>query len=263
MSRILHLSDIHFGAVDGRLVQPMIELAASLRPDVTVISGDMTQRARPGQFAEARAFADRLPGPVLVVPGNHDMPLWNLPLRLIAPLSRYRRAFGSEVEPALTLPDAVIQGVNSANPFVWKSGRLTDASARRLADRFSTVPAGAYRIAVMHHAPVPAGDGTPSDMADPASVQARLAAAGTDIVLSGHTHMPHAGLAETSAGILFLQVGTAISTRLKTDANDVSLIELAPEGVTRHTWLAHRGQGFIKTSTARFLRSPVGWQSAA
>ncbi len=263
MSRILHLSDVHFGAVDERLVQPMLDLAASLRPDVTVISGDLTQRARPEQFAAARAFVDRLPGPILTVPGNHDMPLWNLPLRLIAPLSRYRHAFGAEVEPTLHFSDAVLQGVNTANPFAWKAGRLTAASAARLTDRFASAPAAALRVAVLHHPPVPAADGTPADMAAPGAVLAQLARACTDVVLSGHTHLPHAAWAETAAGILFLQVGTAISTRIKTDANDFSVIDLAPGLVTQQSWLARQGADFALATTNRFLRTPAGWQRVA
>lgn len=260
MTRVLHLSDVHFGAVDERLVAPFLELAHKLRPDATVISGDLTQRARPGQFAAARAFVDRLPGPVLVVPGNHDTPLWNLPVRLFAPLSRYRRAMGAEVEPALALPGAVLQGVNTADPWVWKAGRMTDTSAGRLAQAFAAAPAGAFRIAVMHHAPVPAADGTPSDMAAPVAVLARLAAAGADLVLSGHTHMPHSGWAETAAGVLFLQVGTAISTRLKTDSNDFAFLELSSGAVTRRSWLARQGEGFVEAPPNRFLRLSSGWQ---
>lgn len=263
MTRILHLSDIHFGAVDDRLVQPMLDLAHELRPDVTVVSGDLTQRARPQQFAAARAFLDQLPAPVLCVPGNHDMPLWNLALRLITPFSRYRRAMGDELEPCLTLPGAVIQGLNTANPLVWKSGRLRPASVDRLKRRFAADPPGAMRIAVMHHAPVPAADGTPADMARFPAVLAALADAGADLVLSGHTHMPHAGFAETAAGVLFLQAGTAISTRLKTDTNDFALIEIGPDAVTQHAWLAPRGEAFTAAPPARFLKTAMRWQRVA
>ncbi len=263
MTRLLHISDLHFGAVDDRLLHPLLDLAHSLKPDAILVSGDLTQRARPRQFAAARAFLDRLPGPRIVVPGNHDMPLHNLALRLTAPLSRYRRAFG-EPEPApLLLPDAVIQGLNTANPLVWKAGHLTPASSFRLAQTFATAPPDAHKIAVMHHAPVPAADGTPADMANPAGVLAQLAAAGTDIVLSGHTHMPHAGLVETAAGVLFLQVGTAVSTRLKTDANDLAVIDLAPASVTRTPWLARDGGPFQPQPPTRFLRAPSGWQRLA
>lgn len=263
MTRILHLSDVHFGAVDDRLVQPMLSLAHDLTPDVTVISGDLTQRARPDQFAAARAFIDRLPGPVVCVPGNHDMPLWNLALRLVAPFARYRKAIGHQLEPVLTLPGAVLQGVNTANPLVWKSGRLRRTSGHRLTKTFAAAPKEAMCIAVLHHAPVPAADGTPADMADPAAVLGTLAQAGTDIVLSGHTHMPHAGFAETAAGVLFLQVGTAISTRLKTGTNDFALIELAPGSVTRHAWLSRQGEGFTPEASTRFLKTASGWQAVA
>jgi 3',5'-cyclic AMP phosphodiesterase CpdA len=261
MTRILHLSDIHFGAVDPRLVEPMIALAHELRPDTTVISGDLTQRARPEQFAAARAFIDRLPGPVLAVPGNHDTPLYNLALRLAAPFARYRHAMGPELEPTVTLPGAVLQGVNTANPLVWKSGVLRPASAQRLARSFAAAPLGTLCIAVMHHAPVPAADGTPADMDDPAAVLAALAEAGTDIVLSGHTHMPHAGFAETAAGVLFLQVGTAISTRLKTGTNDVALITLQGSDVTVESWLSPpAAAGFEAGPTARYIRPQGAWQ---
>lgn len=258
--RLLHLSDVHFGATDPRLVNPMMALAHDLRPDAFVISGDLTQRARPDQFDAARAFIDQLPGPVLCVPGNHDMPLWNLGLRLVAPFWRYRRTISRDLEPGLTFPGAVIQGVNTANPLVWKAGRLRSGSSARLAAAFAVAPKGSMRIVVMHHAPVPAADGTPADMAKAPAALAALAKAGTDVVLSGHTHMPHAGVAETASGVLFLQAGTAISTRLKTDANDFSLIEIGPGLVTQHAWLARQGRTFTAAPPARFLKTASGWQ---
>lgn len=261
MTRLLHISDLHFGAVDDRLVPLLLAAAQDLRPDVTVISGDLTQRARPDQFEAARAFIDRLPGPVLVVPGNHDMPLWNLALRLLAPLSRYRAAIRHDVEPSLCVGRAVLQGVNTANPFVWKSGRLHKRSRDRLASTFGTAPDGAMRIAVLHHAPVPAADGTPADMAAPLAVLSALAGVGTDIVLSGHTHMPHAGFGDSAAGVLYLQVGTTISTRLKTDANDFALVEIEPDAVTVTSWLAKGGAAFTVAGTTRFRRTAQGWQN--
>lgn len=263
MTRLLHLSDLHFGTVDDRLVTPMLELAHRLRPDATVISGDLTQRARRGQFRSARAFIDRLPGPVLCVPGNHDMPLWNLFSRLATPFAGFRRSIGPDLEPRLALDGAILQGLNTANPLVWKAGRLRPASATRLEASFALTPAQAMHIAVLHHAPVPAADGTPADMAEPAAVLAALARAGTDVVLSGHTHMPHAGLAETVAGVLFLQVGTALSTRLKTGTNDFALVEIGPGCVTHHTWLAAQGKGFAPSTVSRFLKTAGGWKTLA
>jgi 3',5'-cyclic AMP phosphodiesterase CpdA len=261
MTRILHLSDVHFGAVDARLVEPFLDLAHRLQPDLCVISGDLTQRARTSQFRAARAFVDRLPTPALIVPGNHDMPLHNLPVRLLAPFAGYRRAFGPELEPVAPLPDAIVQGVNTANPLVWKSGLLRQASVDRLTRSFASAPQGRWRIAVLHHAPVPAADGTPADIADPAAALSALAKAGADIVLSGHTHMPHTGFAETAAGVLFLQVGTAISTRLKTGTNDFALLTLETGKVTVESWLSPPGQpGFTPGPTQVYVHPGTTWQ---
>jgi hypothetical protein len=116
------------------------------------------------------------------------------------------------LEPVLILRGTVLTGLNTANPLVWKTGRLGSTSAQALKRAFSSAPVGLMHIAVMHHAPVPAGDGTHANIHDPATVLRDLVVIRTDIVLSGHIHLPHVGAAEMAASILFLQVGTAIST---------------------------------------------------
>jgi 3',5'-cyclic AMP phosphodiesterase CpdA len=261
LTRILHLSDVHFGTVADRLVAPFLDLAHRLSPDLCVVSGDMTQRARTDQFQAARAFVDRLPKPVLLVPGNHDMPLWNLPVRVVAPFARYRRVFGPETEPVVRLPNAVVQGVNTANPFVWKAGQLRPSSIRRIASSFSHAAPGQWRVVVMHHAPVPAADGTPADIADPDATLAALAHTGADVVLSGHTHMPHTGFAETAAGVLFLQVGTALSTRLKTGTNDAALVTLTPGLARVESWLySSASASFQPGPDLTYARPQTAWQ---
>ena len=262
MTRLLHISDLHFGAVNDRLLDPLVALSAELRPDAVVISGDLTQRARPDQFRAAAAYLARFGVPTLAVPGNHDAPLYNLPVRIFHPFGRYRALIHDAREPVLTLPGAVVAGINTANPRVWKSGHLRPASAQALARAFGATPAGHVRIAVMHHAPVRAADGAPADIAHPARVLADLVRAGTDIVLSGHTHMPHFGAADTEAGILFLQVGTAISTRLKTAWNDVSLIEITADSVRVQPFLADATYHFEPGAVQHFHRKIGCWQQA-
>lgn len=261
MTRILHLSDVHFGAVDDRLVDPFLAVAHRLNPDLCVISGDLTQRARADQFHAARDFVARLPAPALVVPGNHDVPLYNLPARLVAPFTGYRRIFAPDLEPKFLLPDAVVQGVNTTNPLAWKSGYLRPASVRKLTAAFKSAAPGQWRIAALHHAPVPAADGTHADIAYPTQALAALARAGADIVLSGHTHMPHTGFAETAVGVLFLQVGTAISTRLKTGTNDFSLVTLQPGQVSVESWLSPAGSAaFNPGPSQNYTRPGTAWQ---
>ena len=140
MTRILHISDLHFGAVNARLLEPLLALARHLQPDAIIVSGDLTQRARPEQFRDAAAFLARFGLPVLAVPGNHDAPLYNLPLRLFSPFSRYQKRMNAVLEPVLILPGAVLTGVNTANPLVWKAGRLRRAGPaprRRSSRRWS------------------------------------------------------------------------------------------------------------------------------
>lgn len=263
MTRLLHVSDLHFGAVDGGLCAPLLALAEALNPDAVIVSGDLTQRAQAAQFRAAADYLAQFAAPVLAVPGNHDAPLVNLAERLLSPFGRYRRHFRAVLEPVLTLPRAVIVGVNTANPLVWKAGRFGRASARHLAAGFREAPSGMTRIAVLHHAPMPAADGTPADIHDPLAVVADLVAAGVEIVLSGHTHMPHFTVADTAAGILFLQVGTAISTRVKTGLNDVGLVEIDGDGATVQSWVAGADKVFRQTTEQRFSRVGDRWQLEA
>lgn len=262
MTRILHVSDLHFGAVNARLLEPLLELARRLKPEALIVSGDLTQRARPAQFREAAAFLARFGLPILTVPGNHDAPLYNLPLRLLSPFSRYQKWVHAVLDPVLILPGAVFAGVNTANPRAWKAGRLGSSSAEALMRAFTTAPAGHLHIAVMHHAPVSAADGTPADIHDPDAVLRDLVDAGTDIVLSGHTHLPHIGATETAASILFLQVGTAISTRLKTQWNDVCLVETDSDGVTIRPFLADARHRFEPGPVQHFHRRDTRWEKA-
>lgn len=99
MSRVLQISDPHFGTEQPHVMQALLRLSSEQQPDVTLLSGDITQRARRAQFAAAREFIQQLPGPVLAVPGNHDIPLFNLVARWLNPYGNYRRAFGDQLEP--------------------------------------------------------------------------------------------------------------------------------------------------------------------
>ena len=91
MKTIVHLSDLHFGRVDARIVTPIIQRVRAVNPDLVAVSGDFTQRARRGQFIQARMFLDALPFPKFVVPGNHDVPLYDVAARLLNPFGGYRR----------------------------------------------------------------------------------------------------------------------------------------------------------------------------
>src|SRR5688500_6846685 len=124
MRTIIHLSDIHFGRADYRLIEPLISLVRGIGPDLVAISGDFTQRARPGEFREARAFLDELPQPQIVVPGNHDVPLYNLIARFLNPLGNYRKYISKDLAPCFRDDQIAVVGINTARSFTRKHGRV-------------------------------------------------------------------------------------------------------------------------------------------
>ena len=143
MTTIAHLSDIHFGRVDPEVVEALIETLTAMSPDLVAVSGDLTQRARSGQFRVARRFIDRLPRPLLVVPGNHDVPLFNLAARFIAPFGGYRRHIQDDLEPVFEGDGFIAVGLNSARNFPFHGGgRLNEAQVVRAAERLASAPAG-------------------------------------------------------------------------------------------------------------------------
>src|SRR5438309_7042065 len=100
MRTIAHLSDLHFGRTDPALIEPLLASLDAIRPDVVVVSGDLTQRARAAEFEQARAFLERVRFPRIVVPGNHDVPLYRVWERFLSPLGRYQRIIQSDLEPS-------------------------------------------------------------------------------------------------------------------------------------------------------------------
>src|SRR5688572_8134674 len=122
MRTIAHVSDLHFGASDARVVAALIATINDLRPDVVAVSGDLTQRARRWQFREARAFLDRLPGPQIVVPGNHDIPLYNPFYRFASPLQRFRDYITEDLNPYFCDSEIALIGANTTRSFTIKDG---------------------------------------------------------------------------------------------------------------------------------------------
>ena len=194
---ILHITDTHFGAERPEVVRGLIELAREQRPSLVVLSGDVTQRARRAQFDAARAFVDELCAAcgidaqrdVLIIPGNHDIPLFNLPLRVLDPYGPYVRAFGKRLEPLIRRPDVWLIGVNTTRPWRHKHGELSSAQIERVAARLRAAPAGALRVVVTHQPLMVVEREDRRDLVRGHAAAIRAwAGAGADLFLSGHTH---------------------------------------------------------------------------
>src|SRR6187402_1259412 len=147
MRTIVHLSDLHFGRIDPAILDPLAALVAAIRPDVVVASGDLTQRARKAQFQEARAYMDRLPKPQVVVPGNHDVPLYRIWERFLSPLGKYKRHITADLEPSFVDDEIAVLGVNTARSLTFKGGRINEEQIESLRRRMQTLPESLTKVA--------------------------------------------------------------------------------------------------------------------
>ena len=227
MSVVLHISDTHFGTEQPRVVEALVALAAQQRPDVVVLSGDITQRARPAQFRAAKAFVDRLGAPVVAVPGNHDIALFDLWARFTRPYARYARAFGAELEPVHAAPDLLVVGVNTTRAWRHKHGEVSAAQIDRVASLLTAGSAEQLRVVVVHQpaAVTRAEDHVNLLRGHQAALRA-WSAAGADLVLGGHIHLPYTLAQQGLARRLWVvQAGTAVSSRIRLEApNSVNIL---------------------------------------
>jgi 3',5'-cyclic AMP phosphodiesterase CpdA len=266
MRTLVHLSDIHFGRVDARCLPALVRTIYGLAPDLVAVSGDLTQRARKSQFVPARDFLRQLPLPQVVVPGNHDVPLFNLAARFLRPFAGYRRYITDDLEPVFQDAELMVVGLNSARSLPFHGGgRLSEAQVTRAAVRLAAAPPDAVRIVVTHHPfDLPQGHADHDLIGRSSMAMARLAAVGADLFLAGHLHVSHIGrtaeryqIAGHSA--LVVQAGT-LSTRARGEANSFNVLRLArPEiSIERYTWHPEL-QAFRMSSTSRFRHTPTGW----
>jgi len=241
MARLIHLSDLHFGAHDQRLVEAVERRIDELKPELVVISGDFTQRARTEQFKEACSFLERLQHAgheVLGVPGNHDVPLYDVLRRFLSPLARYRRFIDENLCPFVELPGLAVLGINTARSFTFKDGRVNADQVAFIRDTFSRTPRDAFRVLVTHHPlfALPIGEEVTRAIGRQELALDAIQEAGVDMLLAGHNH--HASIHSASdlvtraGGALVVQAGTATSTRLREQQQSFNTIDLAGASVT-------------------------------
>ncbi|SAK97319.1 metallophosphoesterase [Caballeronia fortuita] len=232
MTLLLQISDTHFGTERPQVVAALLRLADALAPDLAVFSGDITQRARKRQFAAARTFVDALGAtPVLVVPGNHDIPLFNPLARLFYPYANHQRAFGADLEPAFESPELLVLGVNTTRAYRHKDGEVSMQQVKRVAARLEAASAAQLRVVVTHQPVAVTRTQDEKNLLHgrERAVQ-RWARAGADLILGGHIHLPYVlPLHDTFAGLArrmwAVQAGTALSSRTRgTIDNSVNVI---------------------------------------
>jgi 3',5'-cyclic AMP phosphodiesterase CpdA len=270
MLTLLHISDLHFGPLYVPTVgEALIHAAYRLRPAVIVASGDFTQRAKPEEFLAARQYLDRLPPATQVlVPGNHDVPLYRMLDRLMAPYALYREHLTRALDAVVSRPDAVIVALNSTAPTrAITNGRIRRRQLDLCAEAFASAPEGAARIVVTHHHWAPVPDYAKSEVM-PGAKQAldTLTELRVDLILSGHLHRSsiinsldvYAGR-DRQHGILIVQCGTSTSRRGRArerEKNSFNWIQITDHSIriTHYMYFAE-ADGFAPMSRHLFPRA--------
>lgn len=266
MRTIIHLSDLHFGRIDTAIIEPLIAQVHELKPDLVVVSGDLTQRARSAQFKQARHFLDALPQPQLVVPGNHDVPLFNIAARLLQPLRKYRRYIGEDLHPVFMDDEMVVVGINTARSLTIKDGRVNDRQIEITRRQLAAVGDHMVKIIVTHHPfDLPPGPQHHSLVGKAIPAMRAFALCGADLLLAGHAHISSA---VSSAGrynipgysALVVQAGTATSTRGRGEVNSFNVLQIEAHQITVHRLGWEPGQNsFSLAASQSFMQRGSEW----
>ena len=265
---IAHISDLHFGRHSPVIVEALVACLKISAPDLVVVSGDLTQRARQAEFAEARAFLERLPFPLLVIPGNHDIPLYDTLARWFRPFAKYRRfiAAAGLGEALFVDKEIAALGVNTVRRLTGKNGRVSLGQVAELGRAFREAAPSLFKILVSHHPLGFPDDMAPSDLVGHAKFAWQaMSAAGVQLILSGHYHRSGSGGidAEKADGgrILVVHAGTAVSSRTRHgDGNSFNLIHIDLPVLTVKVMAYGERGAFIERSIATYRLEDGRWR---
>lgn len=272
MARLVHLSDLHFGAHDERIVAAVLREVDTAAPDLVIISGDFTQRAKTEQYQEACAFLEKLRDgghEVLAVPGNHDVPLYDVFRRFLSPLARYKKYIDETLCPWHRLEGVSVLGLNTARSLTIKDGRINSEQRDFVCKHFEEAPKGDLKVLVTHHPlfALPVSDegilGRPIGRQEKAlDVVNEL---GIDLLLAGHNHRASThqarDLVTRAGGALVIQAGTATSVRTREEEQSFNILEVEPDSVALglKRWT---GEAFESAVPTRFVKEDGAWHKA-
>ncbi len=268
MKTIAHVSDLHFGREDPKIVEGLLASLDRCAADVIVVSGDLTQRAKKKQFRAAKQFLDAMPQvPRVVVPGNHDVSTTNLFERVVRPLKRYKRFITPDLSPFWTDGEIAIAGINTVRLLSTKDGRINRAQVELACSQLQSVPEAQVRIVVTHQPiDVPMSDRKHPPLTRAGMAVAGFAACGVDLFLSGHLHV---GLALATAvrhpmagyTAVVVHAGTAVSTRTRKQPNGWNLIHVSADRIEIEP-MQWNGKRFACTEPERYAKGGDGWSLA-
>ena len=255
MTVVLQVSDPHFGTERPVAVAALQRLSAELRPDLLLVTGDITQRARPAEFARAKVVFDQLGVPAqLIIPGNHDIPLYDVFARAFHPYGRYARAFGSALEGEFESDDLLVIAINTTRRYRHKNGEVSDEQIERVAERLARARPQQIRLVAVHQpVAVTKADDVENLLRGHERAVRRWAVAGVDAVIGGHIHLPYVlplkqTWPELPRAVAAVQAGTALSHRVRGGiSNSVNVIRTSPgPGAVVERWDLDEAAGMFR-----------------
>jgi 3',5'-cyclic AMP phosphodiesterase CpdA len=264
VTTIAHISDLHFGTEDPQVAAALGEELRGKRPGLVAVSGDLTQRARTREFDAARRFLEGLGAPVLAVPGNHDIPLFDVVSRFLRPLRGYRRHISPDTDPFFHQEGLAVLGVNTARSNTWKDGRLSEKQIAAIRERLGALPPSVFKVLVTHHPFLPSPR-SPDPTVVGRGLQGLLAAeaCGVDLLLAGHLHHGFSGDVRAHymvlhRSMLVAQAGTALSHRTRGEPNAYNWISVDPPHLALEV-RAWTGASFETAAVTRYVKRADVW----
>ena len=271
MRTLIHITDLHFGKLTSGSVERLEDQIGQLRPDMCIVSGDLTMRSRPREWEQARAFLDRLPSPYMVVPGNHDLPYVNLYERFRHPYKRFQKYISEDLNPRHTDDMMAIMGINTARPWVphytWKEGGISPGQVEAAETFFKNDGNRRFKVVFTHHPflPPPEKPRTYLVRNAPAALKA-FEKADVDLLLGGHLHLNYNGdipsfYKSIKKKMICLQGGTATSSRLRNGVpNGYSRIMTDGKRLSAIT-MQWTGEDYAALKTVEYRRGTAGWEN--
>lgn len=257
-AKIVHISDPHFGTEDPVITNCLIRDVNKLNPDVIILSGDLTQRALKKQFLKASNLIKRLKAPKIVIPGNHDIPLYNFIERFINPFGRYKKYISTKEYPEFNTEHFSIIGVNTSTPFRSQKGRIKEEDIAYLQKYFFDKSADLVKGVVVHHNAFPfEGLKGNSALENTNHFLSAMNKCGVDFIFAGHLHRSiiHSfNEAGVNNNLIMLQAGTCVSSRLRKENNTFLVIKSTIEKY-RIDFYVYNGESFQKTNSQTFDRT--------
>ena len=258
MKKIIHISDLHFGTEEEKIVNALLRDIKNKEPNLVIVSGDLTQRAKSNQYEAASAFLEKINCPRIVVPGNHDISLWNIFRRFFRPLKRFKKYINDEEFPIYKDDEMIIVGINSARSLTFKGGRISVKQIDHLKDVFCDVPEPHFKGVVVHHNLIPLPGVEKHKILGRAGLFIqKLNNCGIDIMFSGHLHIGYSGdvqkFYKDANSIIVAQAGTATSSRVRNEKNSYNIIKVSSGEIIIQI-MKFQNDNFVLDTTKSFKR---------